>query len=119
MNKNDLDTLGISSQLNKQNSDKYNRYRDFVKKYYPVSAVLAEVIVDSEYNDNTYDNQVQMVVVYDGNGDELVPNKSTAKECRAGMRHLGLPGDKYGSSEPEESFFVSMNPKLPDLYVKV
>lgn len=119
MTEKELETLGIKAQVNKQNSDSYNHYRNFAKTYYPSSAALVEVIVDSEYNDNTYDNEIQMVVVYDGNGDELVPNKSTAKQCRADMRLLGMPGGRYDSRDPEESFFVQMDPKFPDLYVKV
>jgi hypothetical protein len=115
----DLETLGIKAQFDKQASDSYNRYRDFVRTYYPHNAALAEVMVDSEYNDNTYDNQIQMLVVYDENGDELVPNKDTARKCREEMRMLGMPGGRYDSSEPEESFFVQMDPKFPDLYVKV
>lgn len=115
----DLETLGIKAQLDKQTSDSYSRYRDFVRTYYPHNAALAEVMVDSEYNDNTYDNQIQMLVVYDETGDELVPNKDTARKCREEMRMLGMPGGKYDSSEPEESFFVQMDPKFPDLYVKV
>lgn len=115
----DLEVLGIKAQFDKQTSDSYSRYRDFVRAYYPSSAAIAEVLIDSEYNDSTYDNQVQMVVVYDKNGDELVPNKGTAKRCREEMRLLGVPDSRYETRDPEESFFVQMNPTFPDLYVRV
>jgi len=114
----DLEILGIKETASKQTSDSYDHYREFVKKFYPKEAALAEVIVSSEYNDSTYDNSIQMVVVYNEHGDELVPNKSTARECRSEMTDLCLPRGEYDSSEPKESFFVQLSPKFPDLYVK-
>jgi hypothetical protein len=117
----ELTTYGITKTLAVSKSDLHTSYRNFVKKYYDGSAVLVEVVVHSEFNDNTYDNDVRMVVVYDAFGDEVVPRKDTAKQCRAEMVSLRLGGgpESYESREPAESFFVQMNPTLPELYVKV
>jgi hypothetical protein len=114
----ELSKFGIKTFVNDSSSKLHNSYREFVKRYYPANADLIEVIVHSEYNDNTYDNGVQMVVVYDSNGDEITPNKKTASECRQNMASIGI-GNNYSTNEPIESFFIHMTPKVPQLYVKI
>lgn len=114
----ELELFGISRTFAEQKSSAHDEYREFVKKYYNDTATLAEVVMNSEYNDEDYENSVQMVIVYDGDGDEIVPNKSTARECRNDMSSLGLPSGEYESREAKESFFVQLSPKFPDLYVK-
>ena len=113
----ELNVLGISRAVVEQKIPSHDQFRKFVKTYYPKEAALTEVILSSEYNDNTYDNRIQMVVVYNGAGDELTPNKDVARECRSQMRNLEMDGN-YSTNDPMESFFVQMNPKFPDLYVK-
>lgn len=113
----ELNVLGINRAVVEQKTPSHKQFRDFVKLYYPKEAALAEVVLSSEYNDNTYDNRIQMVVVYNGAGDELTPNKDKARECRTNMRMLDMGGN-YSTNEQVDSFFVQMNPKFPDLYVK-
>jgi hypothetical protein len=113
----ELNVLGINRTVVEQKTPSHKRFRDFVGIYYPKEAALTEVVLSSEYNDNTYDNRIQMVVVYNGSGDELTPNKDTARECRTNMRMLDMGGN-YSTNDQMESFFVQMKPKFPDLYVK-
>jgi hypothetical protein len=98
----------------------YSTHRQFVKKYYSEEAVLIEVFINSCYNDSTYDNSVQMIAVYDCYGNELTPNKATAKQCRIEMRDLPCSeGYAESSLEPmDDSIFIRVNAELPPLYVK-
>jgi hypothetical protein len=114
----EMQMLGITLP-SKDRNDKYDIYRNFVLKYYPKNSSLIEVMVDSSYNDSTYDNRIYTIVVYDSDGNELVPNKSTARDCREEMRQMNLPYGQYETCEPSESFFVKMDKTVPDLYVKV
>ena len=114
----EMQVLGITLP-NKGATDKYDVYRNFVLKYYPKNSALIEVMVDSSYNDSTYDNRVYMIVVYDSDGNELVPNKNTARNCREEMRQISLPYGQYETHESIESFFVKMDKSIPELYVKV
>lgn len=115
----ELDKYGVTRSMSDSSSSLHKSYREFVKTYYPPSAELIEVVVDSEYNDNTYVNNVRMVVVFDKHGDEIVPNKKTAKECRSNMTSIGVGNRSYDTPEPVESFYVHMTPTIPDLYVKI
>lgn len=114
----ELKMLGIKLPSD-SGPDKYEIYRKFVLKYYPKTSALIEVMIDSCYNDSTYNNRIHMLVVYDSDGNELVPNKNTARTCREEMRELTLPYGEYESREPVESFFVKMDKSIPELYVKV
>jgi hypothetical protein len=89
----------------------------FVKQYYPTSASIIEVVVDSEYNDESYDNTLKYVVVYDKNGDELVPLKESREKCREALSNIYL--DESNSNECVSSYFIRMNGEIPDLYVKI
>ena len=89
------------------NTQKYSEHIAFAKKYYPPEATTMVMVVHSEYNDCTYDNSFQYVIVYDKDGNELPPLKKTAKECRANWNIDNLPipntrdGD-YCSAESDE-----------------
>lgn len=98
---------------------KYKAHVAFAKKYYPPEATSLVMCINSEYNDNTYDNNLAYIIVYDKNGNELPPLKTTAKECREKWFDLPVPGmSKYGSSEePVENVSIPLV-ELPDLYIK-
>ena len=107
------------------NKDKYMKHINFAKAYYPPEAHTMTLVVHSEYNDSTYDNQLQYVIVHDKDGNELPPNKKTAKECRAGWEDLTIPGSfagNYGaneSEEPMEDVVILLSEEFPEFYVKV
>lgn len=104
---------------------KYKRHIDFAKRYYPSEAYTMTLVVHSEYNDSSYDNQLQYVIVHDKDGNELPPIKKTAKECRSGWESLTIPGSfsgNYGnneSEEPMEDVVIPLSQELPEFYVKV
>lgn len=50
--------------------------KKFVSENYPATAFYAVVKFDSEYNDETYNNRVKCLMVYDKNKDELLPKKA-------------------------------------------
>jgi len=107
----------LQASFSKSDGEHQNAYRDFVKKYYPASASYALVNIDSEYNDNTYDNSISYVAVFDENGDEILPLKATADEARRQWRSLPCPTE---SLEPVEDKIVVpvKNTELPKLYIK-
>ena len=108
------------------NTQKYSEHIAFAKKYYPTEATTMVMVVHSEYNDCTYDNSFQYVIVYDKDGNELPPLKKTAKECRANWNIDNLPipntrdGD-YGSAESDEPLndvVIPLTTEVPELYIK-
>ena len=107
------------------NKDKHMKQINFAKKYYPAEAHTMTLVIHSEYNDSTYDNQLQYVVVHDKDGNELPPLKKTAKECRAGWTNLKIPNTCIGhygdneSGEPMEDVVIKPVDELPEFYVKV
>jgi len=107
------------------NNDKYNNHIAFAKKYYPAEAHTMTLVVHSEYNDSTYDNELQYVIVHDKDGNELPPIKKTAKECRAGWLNLRIPHTSTGhygdneSEDPIEDVVIRLVDELPEFYVKV
>ena len=112
----ELKTFGILVNSKEVNHD---QYRNFVKKYYPSNAVLIEVIIDSEYNDEGYDVSFKNLLVYDFHGEELVPIRETREKCRVEMNSLGQDIASSYHREEVENFFVRINPTLPDLYIKI
>ena len=52
------------------NTQKYKEHIEFARKYYPPEATTMVIVVHSEYNDCTYNNSFQYIIVYDMDGDE-------------------------------------------------
>ena len=120
----ELKLLGITAP-----SAAYKLHIDFAKKYYPSNATTMVLALDSEYNDNTYENTIKYVVVYDVDGNELPPLKATAKQCRDGWIELNIPGTSvicgYSETGGRESLdqmsdlIIQLTNVLPELYVKI
>jgi hypothetical protein len=108
------------------NTQKYSAHIAFAKKYYPPEATTMVMVVHSEYNDSTYENSFQYIIVYDMDGDELPPLKKTAKECRANWNIDNLPipntsSGHYGvseSDEPLDDVVIPLTIDIPELYIK-
>jgi hypothetical protein len=108
------------------NTQKYSEHIAFAKKYYPPEATTMVMVVHSEYNDCTYDNSFQYVIVYDKDDNELPPLKKTAKECRANWNIDNLPipntsSGHYGASESDEPLddvVIPLTIDIPELYIK-
>jgi hypothetical protein len=108
------------------NTQKYSEHIAFAKKYYPPEATTMVMVVHSEYNDCTYDNSFQYVIVYLKDGNELPPLKKTAKECRANWNidNLPIPNTRDGdydsaeSDEPLNDVVIPLTTEVPELYIK-
>ena len=115
----ELELFGF--KLPKTNEVQYKNTIDFIKKHYPSTAQSIRFVINSEYNDNTYDNTLKYIVVYNKNGDELLPNKATATECRNKWWELEYPGsNNYESNDVIEDIILPLSiSSIPDLYIKV
>lgn len=112
----ELDALGIKTSNNK----KYSPFIEYAQKYYPNNAYVVLVKYRSEYNDNTYDNSIKYIVVYDTNGEEVTPIKSTASEAREQWDSLPVcpTGKCYLETElPMDDLIIYLKQPV-DLYVK-
>lgn len=112
LTKQELSNMGFNVKENKPTQGQI----DFVNKYYPPSAHTLTIVVNSEYNDQGYDNTFQYLIVSDVNGNELPPKKELAKECREHWDSL-----YYGEETNDEVEDITYNLKstLPDLYIKL
>lgn len=98
-------------------TDKHADIAAFVKDHYPQTAVLAQVHIDSEYNDNTYDNRIGYIEVRDRDGVELFPKNG--REASAAQKNLELPvcyDTPEAVSEPVTVYIAPV--ELPTLYVE-
>ena len=108
------------------NTQKYKEHIEFARKYYPPEATTMVMSIHSEYNDCTYDNSFQYIIVYDMDGNELPPLKKTAKECREHWttEYLPIPNTSHGhygaseSDEPLEDVVIPLTSEVPELYIK-
>jgi hypothetical protein len=108
------------------NTEKYMTHIEFAKKYYPSEATTMAMHVHSEYNDSTYDNTFQYIIVYDMDGNELPPLKKTAKECRERWttEYLPIPDTSSGhysaseSDDPMDDVVIQLTIDIPELYIK-
>jgi len=109
------------------NIKKYNKHIAFASKYYPTEATTMVLHVHSEYNDNTYDNTFNYIVVYDKDCNELPPLKKTAKECRErwNIDYLPIPNTNnidflhtFESDEVMGDVVIPLTSEVPELYIK-
>lgn len=116
LNKNELEILYKNLRGYFVEED-YKGVASIVSKYFlnPVSIL---VTVDSEYNDNTYDNKAGSVYVYDKDDVEIGLSRSGReefnKEIEAHLDQL-VP---YDSEEPLENIVIYVNKQLPEIYIK-
>ena len=88
------------------NSRELSSLKDFVAKHYPEGAFRVEIEPHSEYNDQTYDNYLQYIAVYDKDGNELHP--FDGKKARGAMRSLGEVFLPYETDDYIEDFEVTL-----------
>jgi hypothetical protein len=114
----ELEALRCSLNSNSGKTNKHEaEYRQFVRANYPGNAALVQFHINSEYNDNTYDNTVQYVEVRDANGSIVNPI-DTAAAVKA-MRNLSCPIEYETQEQVDEPVVIcASNMKVPDIYVK-
>jgi hypothetical protein len=102
-------------------TEKYKEHIAFARKYYPKEATSLVLAINSEYNDNTYDNRLSYVIAYNKDGNELPPLKETAKECRQKWFELSIPGIgkyDYKSQDQIDDIVIPLLDNVPELYIK-
>lgn len=108
--------------------EKYENHITFAKKYYPPEAATMIMVMDSEYNDVTYDNTLKYILVLDKDGNELPPLRPTAGKCRKEWYSLPIPGGRVHGldesiwSETDDQIddvVIPLENKIPEFYVKV
>ena len=86
--------------------------KSYLEKYYGDWARCV-FIVDSEYNDEGYDNTISSVVVFDEAGNEIIAKNKLAVEARKNLPYIDInDGDGYN----EASDIVYFNKSI-ELYV--
>jgi hypothetical protein len=56
--------------------------RAWVNQYYPESAYSVLIMFNSEYDDCWYETSLKCILVFDKDGNELVPNKGMSERAR-------------------------------------
>lgn len=97
--------------------EKYQPLVNLINKYFKNPASLL-ISVDSEYNDNTYDNKFVGVYVYDSKDVEIPLSRESRERFSIEVQdvHVSIP---HETNEPLEDFVIYINKELPDLYIKV
>ncbi len=99
---------------------------EFIKKNFVggerANSIL--LVMNSEYDDCVYNNSISTALIFDTEGNELIPKKglhlSARQEIMNELYGLGyqLNGDGEGTNEPVESATINLVGGVPDLYVK-
>ena len=98
------------------NNDKYSNFIQFANRYYK-GAATATIVVNSEYNDNTYDNTVGYVEVCDANGNLLKPIEGKREEARTAMKNLSLSDYETDDVIDDITIYLTTQP-IPILYME-
>ena len=112
--------LFLKGQYETEASEDQAAYKEYAKEFYPKTASSMLISLSSEYNDETYDYRIGFVVVYDKDGEELLPLKGKSVEARE--QAFDLPNPYEGNEcweEQETEIVVSLSNEADfDLYVK-
>lgn len=121
LDENDLRTLyNLLKAKFELNSEKYKNFIGFVNQYYPKEAVSITIVVNSEYNDYRYDNEVGYVEVSDAKGNLLRPLPQFIEKARHEMKNLSLHDTGFGETEDYMNDIVvpiKIQP-IPTLYME-
>ena len=97
------------------------KLKTWVKKYYHTSANKILVILNLEYNDSSYDYRGCTILVFDNDGNELIPAKGNSIEARIAINNFyasdfGLSDEIYDLPEQSQLIYYL---NTPELFVKV
>jgi hypothetical protein len=95
--------------------------KKWVTKYFPKTANRVQVLLNMEYNDEGYDFRGCTPIVFDAEGNELVPSKGKSIEARNESSNwysetLGLSSSSYDNECVSQLTFYL---EEPELYVKI
>lgn len=109
---NKLFNLKLESARNKP-------YVDWAKKYFPPNVTSILVGVNSEYNDETYDNSISYIICYDKSKNEVSPLKGKEIEARKAYSNFYIENNHgNGATDCMEDFVVYVNVDSMELFVK-
>lgn len=97
--------------------EKYQGLVSLVNKYFKnASSIL--VVVDSEYNDSTYDNKFVGVYVYDAEDIEIPMSREARSKFTDDINNIDID-IPYQTENSLDDFVIYVNKSLPDVYIKV
>lgn len=98
------------------NKEKYSDVVMIVNKYFkdPQSILIN---VDSEYNDNTYDNRVAGVFVYGAKDIEIPLSRSDRDKFNLEIQNLDLYLEET-PEQMEDNIVIYVSKRLPEIYIK-
>lgn len=98
------------------NKEKYADVISIVRQYFknPQSILIN---VDSEYNDNTYDNRVAGVFVYGEEDLEIPLTRADRDKFNLAIQQLDLYLEET-DGEMDDNIVIYVSNRLPDVYVK-
>jgi hypothetical protein len=107
----------VKNMLNCRTDGAPKWVKDYLSKYYKQDFTISKVIllVDSEYNDSSYDNKIVGLIALDKEGNEISPIKGKSVEARAAF--ISLDERLEESYNPMENISYLIG-NLPELYVK-
>lgn len=117
--------FGIANAvLAKHNPPRWQKeYETYAKKFFPAEVTYFLVQVNSNYNDEGYNNTVDYVIAYDAYGEEVNPIKDTADQARTSWKRLPVPvvmgedNDFPPDFGGEHIVRVANQIKLPQLFI--
>lgn len=97
---------------------KHSKLVSIVNKYFPdAQSILIEV--DSEYNDETYDNSVRSVWVYGAKDIEIPLSRSNRELFNEEIQRLPYNLVPENTNDPiDVSIVIYVNKTLPEIYIK-
>ena len=108
--------IKLASAGKQQWGHNLEQYRAFAKKFYdrPVSRLY--LIINSEYNDCTYDNKLSAALAYDSNGKVIHPKEGKEREVLTAVHDL--PFSEYETNDPLEDVVIPLDTSNLTLYIK-
>lgn len=95
---------------------RYTNLIKLVEKHFPVGAATILISVSSEYNDETYDNSINSVSVYDKDDMEIPLSRINRDEFNKSVLNLYLITD--GTDDSMKDIVIYINKQIPDIYIE-
>lgn len=115
LNRDELQSLWKNLKSLFEDAETYSNVIALVKRYFK-NAHSIFISVDSEYNDQNYDNRLNAIYVYDENGVECGLTRDEREKFTIETSNLDLGVTE--TDGPMEDIILYVNDTLPEVYVK-
>lgn len=116
LNEEELKSLQNSLRAYFENRDEFDKLITLVKKYFTNPHTIL-ISLDSEYNDQGYDNKVSGVYVYNSKDEEVPLTRSNREKFTKELQNFSYNFESE-SSEYLEDIVLHVGNSLPEVYVK-